>query len=482
MDLQNGNGMQKLAEEVRAGRVSLEKIGEERAGRCSAAQEKYNAFIDFEPGLIQKEISALKEKIEAKKELPLAAVSYAVADAICTEEGKTTCASKMLASYQPGFEAAAVTKLREKGAVLAGKANLDEFSLSAAGENSFTGAMKNPRDAKYSAGSGAAAAVAAAAVEFALAPDICGELRQAAAYCAVAALKPTYGRVSRRGLIDSAPSLEQIGIIAANISDLAPVLEAISGHDALDSVSSSRETPPYTDLLQEAAPAPIKVAVPEDWAAAPNLDEGIKEAFQALLPELKQSSINIEITSLPNLSHSLVTATIIRALETFSNLSNYDGVRFGLRAEGAHLQEMYRKTRTEAFGRKLKEFLTFGALVSSGNYYSRVFLRAQKMRTLIIKELEECLRAYDLILLPGTPNQAPLLTNSEEAPMLPLPDYAAFYTAAANLAGLPALTLPIPCPGRGLLTGSVSVQLLGKAWGEARLLQAALHLEKVRIN
>ena len=180
------------------------------------------------------------------------------------------------------------------------------------------------------------------------------------------------------------------------------------------------------------------------------------------------------MVSLPNIFYSGVTATIIRAVETFSSLANYDGVRFGLRAEGSHLQEMYRKTRTEGFDRKLKQFLTFGALVSAGNYYNKIFLKAQKMRTLILKELEKCLQEYDLLLTPAVPFQAPLLDNDKKGFLLP--DPAGYYTAAANLAGLPALSFPLSV--ESAKNRSASVQLLGKAWDEAMLLKTALFLEK----
>jgi aspartyl-tRNA(Asn)/glutamyl-tRNA(Gln) amidotransferase subunit A len=356
---------------------------------------------------------------------------------------------------------------------------MDEFSLGVSGESSFFGAVKNPLDVERSAGSGGAAAVAARAVHLALAPDICGELRCAAAFCGVPALKPTYGRVSRKGLIDSAPSLEQIGIAAPYVLDLAAALEAIAGHDPEDSLSFRQETPPYSARLREMASSAtltIKAAVPEDWGLAPGLDERIREAFEALLLTLEKKNFQIETVSLPSLSHSLVASTIIRAVETFSSLGNYDGVRFGRRAEGAHLQEMYRKTRTEGFGRRLKEFLTFGALVSAGDYFSNVFIAAQRMRTLILYELEQCLKFYDLLILPGSPTQAPFLSGGGGGEDAPLLDPVYYYTAAANLAGLPALTFPLPC--KAASTGSMGVQLIGKAWDEATLLYAALLLEE----
>jgi len=466
--------VQKLAGEVNAKEVSPQQIGEDVARRCAAVHEKCNAFIKFDPELIEKGIKDISQKIAQNKKLPLAGVSFGLSDAICAGGTTTTCASRMLESYRPPFEASVVLKLKEWGAFPAGKTNMDEFNLGATGKNSFFGEIKNPWDTEYTAGSGAAAAVSSRAVNFALAPDGCGELRHSASYCGIPALKPTYGRVSRKGLVDVAPSLDQIGIMAPSVLDLAAILEAISGYDPEDPTSFAHEVPSYTLLLQEKENiGPFKVAVPENWAEAPYLEEGIKKAFLETLEYLKKENFQVQMVSLPNFSHSIVTAAIIRAVEAFSSLGNYDGVRFGLRVEGSHLQEMYRKSRTEGFGSNLKQFLTFGALISAGNYYGRVFQKAQKMRTLIIKELESCLQSFDLLFIPAVPFQAPLLSSNDKACLLP--DPAGYYTAAANLAGLPAITIPVPAES---VSGSAGVQFIGKAFDEAKLLQAGLLLEK----
>ncbi len=466
--------VQKLAEKVNAGAVSPRHLGEDVARRCAAVQEKCNAFINFDAVLIGKGIDDLLQGIGPDKALPLAGVSFALSDAVCAGE-TTTCASQILKSYRPPFEATVARKLKENGAFLAGKTNMDEFNLGTDGESSFFGAIKNPWDTKYIAGAGAAAAVSGRAVNVALAADGCGELRQSASYCGVPSLKPTYGRISRRGLIDGAPSLEQIGLTAPSIADLAAVLPFVSGHDAGDPTSFKHDVPAYASLLRENGDDNYKVAVPENWAGSPYLEEGIKKAFLSALEHLKEKGFRVETIPMPYLFRSLDTAAIIRSVETFSALANYDGVRFGLRAAGGDsLQEMYRKSRTEGFGSRVKKFLTFGALISAGKYYERVFLRAQKMRTLIIKELENCLQAYDLLFLPAVPFGAPLL--GDDHGMGFLPDPAGYYTAAANLAGLPAITFPMPAemaPG-----DSASMQFIGKAWDEVALLQAALLMEK----
>ncbi len=427
-------------------------------------QKNLNAFISL--------ASATISETE-----PAGVVTFALADNICTTELKTTCASPMLKDYQPPFGSSAALKLKEKGALLVGKTNMDEFGVGTWGKSSYYGAVKNPWNEKHTAGSGAAAAVASGAVTVALATDRWGELRQSAAYCAVMGLKPTYGRVSRSGLIDCAPSLEQLGIIAGNTVDLATALEAISGNDPQDPTSYKGDVPSYTDLLQETT-GTIKVAVPGGWADDPYITKEVKEAFSHGLSRLNKTYFQVETVALPHLRHSLITAVIIGAVEAFSNMSNYDGIRFGLRAKGSHLQEMYRLTRTEGFSSEVKQFLTFGALISSGKYYKDYFVKAQKMRTIIKREIDECLQQYDLIITPTTPFKAPPLGGGVKGSNESLlPDSAASYTAAANLAGLPAMTMPLPSRGTDTLP-TAAFHFTAKAWDETLLLQAAQLLEK----
>ncbi len=423
-----------------------------------------NAFITLNPAVTTGEA------------VPDTNITFALADNICTTELKTTCASTMLKDYKPPFGSSAAQKLKEKGALLVGKTNMDEFGVGTWGNSSYFGSVKNPRNHMHTAGSGAAAVVASGDVTVALAGDRLGELRQSAAYCGVMGIKPTYGRISRSGLIDCAPSLEQLGIIARNTVDLAATLETISGNDPQDPTSSKGDVPSYTDLLQKTIGI-IKVAVPGGWADAPYMTKEAKEAYGDSLNKLNKTVFQVETVALPNFQHSLVTAVIISAVEAFSNMSNFDGVRFGLRGKGSHLQEMYRLTRTEGFSSEIKQFLTFGALISSGKYYNDYFLKAQKMRTVIKRELDECLQQYDLILTPTTPFKAPPLGDGEkENNENLLPDSAAFYTAAANLAGLPAMTVPLPSRSTDTLQAA-ALHFTAKAWDETLLLQTSQLLE-----
>ena len=418
-----------------------------------------NAFISFNPAVTNgKQIGQASVKTAA-----LDGTSFALADNICTTTLKTTCASRTLEAYQPAFGSIAGQKLEDKGALLVGKTNMDEFGMGTWGQSSYFGAVKNPWNEKHTAGSGAAAAVACGAVTLALAADRLGEVRQAAAYCGVIGLKPTYGRVSRSGLIDCAPSLEQLGIIAKDSASLAAALETISGHDPKDTTSFKTEVPPYVNLSQEKLNS-VKVAVPEEWKAFADVAGLNKTIFQ------------VKTVSLQFFKHALVTAYIIAAVEAFSSMSNFDGVRFGLRGEGKHLQEMYRLTRTKGFSSLVKEFLTFGALISYGKYYKDYFLRAQKMRSIIKKELEDCLQQYDLLLVPAVPFNAPSLENGVTGSKLP--DNAAYYSAAANLSGLPAITCPLPGYGAAEGLPAAGLQLMAKAWNETLLLQTVRFLEK----
>ena len=467
--------MQELAAAVNNKSISLEDLRTAVSCHCAAAAEKFNAFIDFDPATIDREIARIAGMLQNGEEAPLAGVPFALADNICTAALKTTCASRMLADYQPQVEATVAQRLKEKGAILTCKTNMDEFAMSASGENSCFGAVKNPWDEKHTAGSGAAAAVAFGAVTFALEQDRCGELRQSAAYCGTLGLKPTYGRVSRSGLIEFAPSLEQIGVIANKTTDLAAALDIISGSDPLDPTSFRGSVPAYTGLLQEKV-KPLKVAVPESWSETPYLEESIKNIFTAKLQEMEKDIFQLETISMPFFRHAPVTAAIISAVEAFSNLSNYDGVRIGFREAGKHLQEMYRQTRTAGFSGPLKQFLTFGAMASAGKFYHDCFLKAQKMRTLIKQELEECLGEYDLVVVPTTPFRAPVLKNGFIGCLLP--DPATAYTAAANLAGLPALTFPVFMRDAAGGINAAALNFMAKAWDESILLRAALSLEK----
>lgn len=469
--------IQQLKVQIRNKTLLPQKMADTIIHRCHNVQEKFNVFISIDPDIISKEIETLfEDKLNKNENLPLlTGATYALEDNIATSKYVTTCASKMLSSYKPPFDAHVFTRLGESGAIITGKTNMEEFGIGSLGESSFFKGVKNPWNINHTAGSGAAAAVLTGTTNFSLASDARGELRQAASYCGVIALKPTYGRISRRGLLDYASSLENIGLMSKNTMDLAAALVAVAGHDPHDVTALRSEVPDYPSLLEKNSGI-LQVAVPDNWKDAPYIDNELKDTFQDQLQHLEKLGVKIHFVHLSYFQYSSLVATIISAVEAFSNLANYDGVRFGYRGKGGHLQEMYTQTRSEGFSSKLKKFLTFGALISTEKYYNDYFLKAQKLRTAIIKELEKCLQEYCLLLTPTTPFKAPelgTLQNKATTIWEELSDPAGYYTAGANLAGLPSLTFPLHTADL-----PYGLQLTGKKEDELTLLKAALLLEK----
>ncbi len=465
---------QKLAGQVREDPALLDEIFA-MLSHFHNEVEDLNIFILFDPENIQKEMTFLKEKIAKGKSLSLAGVPVSLEDNICTENIATTCGSKMLSTYKPPFNSWASEKLQEAGAILAGKTNLEEFGVGCRGNSSFYGAAKNPWDQQRIAGKGAAAAVSTLMLPLSIATDTIGELRQAASYCGVIGFRPTYGRVSRRGVIEYASSMAQLGIISRKTSDLAAALEIISGPDPQDPTSMKGEVPSYRASLQNEEKV-FKIAVPDNWDQAPGMEKDVKECFLEQLHNLTAGRVQVEYIPLRYFHKAYLAAAVISAAEAFSNLANYDGVRFGYRGEGKSLQDMYIKSRSEGFSSKLKQFLTFGALVSSGKHYEDYFLKSQRMRTRIKNELADCLERYDLLLTPTTPFTAPLAKPDTEPDQLA--DPALFYTAAASLAGLPALTFPLYTS----VKRPAGLQFMGKAGDEASLLQISALLEERGIS
>lgn len=475
MDLDFTNlTVEQIAASVKEKKLLPAELGDTLSRRGTQAQRELDLFISFDPRFIAREIKRVEQHLVEQhlqdKNSNLLGVPVALADNIATNDQKTTCASRLLASYQPPFEARVVSRLKDNGAFLAGKTNLEEFNLGCSGDSSFFNTTKNPWDVEYSAGSGAAAAVASGLTTLALASDTRGELRQAASYCGVMALKPAYGRISRKGLIDSASSLEQIGILARQAMDLTVTLQVLATPESDNPATLQTEAPPYADLLENVKENP-KIAVPTCWNEAPYLQDEVKKDFQEQLVTFDKLGLKINFVTLPHFKYASLVAAMICAVEAFSNLSNMDGVRFGHREKEDHLQAMYIKTRSQGFSSKLKKFITFGGLISTPKYYNTHFLQGQKMRTMIIRELENCLQENDLLLTPTTPFKA--IHSGSPASGKEYPDPASYYTAAANLTGFPSLSFPL---NKGRLPGSL--QFIAKRENEVVLLQMASLLER----
>lgn len=401
-------------------------------------------------------------------------IPYALKDNICTEGMLTTAASRILENYIPPYSATVHRKLTDMGAVLVGKTNMDEFGMGSSTENSAYKLTKNPHDLSAVPGGssgGSAAAVAAGLVPFALGSDTGGSIRQPAAFCGVVGLKPTYGRVSRYGLMAFASSLDQIGPFTRTVEDAAFVLQGISGHDERDSTSAPNDVPDFVNGLGDGVRG-LRVGVVRDMDTE-GLHPGVEQAVEKAIEALRAAGAEIVDVSLPNSHYAVATYYLIAPAEASSNLSRYDGVRYGRRAEGESLLEMYERTRSEGFGLEVKRRILIGTYVLSSGYYDAYYKRAQQVRTLIRQDYNEAFETCDVIVTPTAPTPAFRIGGVSEGLSMYLND---LYTIPANLAGLPGIS--VPC---GMVDGlPVGIQFVGRAFDEATLLRVAYTYEQVR--
>ena len=405
---------------------------------------------------------------------PLAGVPIAVKDVISTTGIRTTCGSKILETYVPPYDATAVSRLEKAGAVILGKTNCDEFAMGSSNENSAYGPVRNPvaldRVPGGSSG-GSAAAVAAGLAVAALGTDTGGSIRQPGACCGIPALMPTYGRVSRYGLIAFASSLDRIGPFAKNIADMAAVLAVIVGHDQNDATSAPVPAPDYAAEIDQSVRG-MRIGVPEEYFAE-GIDSEVKEkvlAGIALLEKLGCQQISLKM---PHTEYAIATYYIVATAEASSNLARYDGVRYGLRVPGATLVEMYRKTRERGFGAEVKRRLMLGTYALSSGYYDAYYLRAQKVRALIARDFSEAFQKVDAIVAPTAPTPAFKLGEKTADPLQMY--LADIYTVTGSLAGIPGIS--VPC---GTTKGKlpIGMQILGPHFSEARILQLARAFER----
>ena len=451
-----------LSEKLRSGEVSQHEAIKAALMRIDAAQPENNAFITVTdaPSLPAADLSAS----------PLAGVPMAYKDNICTKGVKTSCASKILGSFKPPYDATVVERLSAAGAVSLGKLNMDEFAMGSTSETSFYGSIKNPwaldRVPGGSSG-GAAAAVAAGEVWYAIASDTGGSIRQPAAYCGVTGMKPTYGTVSRYGLIAYASSLDQIGPLARSAADCAAVLDLIQGRDPRDGTSLDA---PAGGLLAS-LPGDVRglrVGLPSDCFGE-GLNQEVRAAVLAAAGVLKARGARVEEFSLPIMEYVVPAYYIVAAAEASSNLSRFDGVKYGWRASDYEdLSDLYLKTRTEGFGSEVKRRILLGTFVLSAGYYDAYYKKALQVKALIKEAFDRAFETYDLLLTPVTPTTAPRLGESLSDPLqMYLSD---IYTVPVNLAGLPGLSMPCGFDCQGLPIGA---QLIGPALGDGIVLNAA---------
>ncbi len=407
----------------------------------------------------------------------LAGVPVVLKDNLCTEGMRTTCASKILYHFRPTYTAEAVKNLERAGAVVLGKANMDEFAMGSTTETSFFGATKNPWNLEHVPGGssgGSCAAVAAEECSYALGSDTGGSIRQPSAYCGVTGIKPTYGTVSRYGLIAYGSSLDQIGPVAKDVGDCAAVLEAIASYDPKDSTSVKRKDYDFTAGLVEDARG-LRIGIPRDYFGE-GLDAEVRESILQAAKVLEERGAVLEEFDLSLVEYAIPAYYIIASAEASSNLARFDGVKYGYRAEEYEgLHQMYKRSRSEGFGAEVKRRIMLGSFVLSSGYYDAYYLKALKTKALIKQAFDRAFERYDVILAPAAPTTAPKLKESLKDPIqMYLSD---IYTIAVNLAGLPGISLPCGVDSRGLPIG---MQLLGDCFQEKKLIRAAYTFERTR--
>ena len=468
--------IKQIRDAVKRKEITVREVAEACLDRIEESDGRLRAFLSVRREEVLGEASELDRKLH-NREMKLGfltGIPLAVKDNIVTRDLRTTCGSKMLESYVPPYDATVVRRLRRDGALVIGKANCDEFAMGSSTENSAYFSTRNPFDLDRVPGGssgGSAAAVAAFQVPGALGSDTGGSIRQPAAFCGAVGLKPTYGRVSRYGLVAFGSSLDQIGPIARNVRDAAAILQVISGRDPRDSTSSDRGIDNYVAELGKDVHH-LRVGVPAEWFGS-GLEPRVEEKVRAAIAAIERLGCVVEEIRLPHTEYAIATYYIIAPAEASSNLARYDGVKYGYRSPRTEdLQTLYTRSRSEGFGAEVKRRIMIGTYVLSSGYYDAYYLRAGKVRTLIVRDYLDAFGKVDLLVGPTTPTLPFRLGEKTDDPLsMYLSDV---YTVTANLAGIPALSLPCGFTEDGLPVG---IQILGPHFGEGVILRLAHALE-----
>ena len=445
--------------------------------RIDSVENTIHAYVTVDREGALKKAAEIQKKIDdGELTGPLAGVPVAIKDNMCTEGMLTTCSSKILYNFVPTFTAEAVKNLEAAGAVIIGKTNMDEFAMGSTTETSAYGVTRNPWNPEHVPGGssgGSCAAVAAGECFYALGSDTGGSIRQPSSFCGVTGIKPTYGTVSRYGLIAYGSSLDQIGPVAKDVTDCATILEIIASHDLKDSTSVERETN-FTDALVDDVKG-MRIGIPRDYLGE-GLDPEVKEAILAAAKVLEAKGAVVEEFDLSLVEYAIPAYYVIASAEASSNLSRFDGVKYGYRSEEYEgLHNMYKKSRSEGFGPEVKRRIMLGSFVLSSGYYDAYYLKALRTKALIKKAFDDAFAKYDVILGPASPYTAPKLGESLSDPIqMYLGD---IYTISVNLAGLPGMTVPCGMDSKGLPIG---LQLIGDCFKENNIIRAGYAFEQSR--
>jgi aspartyl-tRNA(Asn)/glutamyl-tRNA(Gln) amidotransferase subunit A len=468
----NEYGLKRLVEMSRKGEISPLDVARDLVQAIGTREKDIRAYLDFDADRFLDQAGVVTASGEYKTKT-LAGMPIVIKDNICVRGAKTTCASRILEDYKSPYDATAVEKLRESGAIIGGKTNLDEFAMGSSTENSGFGPTRNPWNLGRTPGGssgGSAAAVAADMAIASLGSDTGGSIRQPASFCGVVGMKPTYGRVSRCGLVAFASSLDQIGPITKSVDDCALLLGAICGHDPRDSTSLKGPTPDFSADLDRGIMG-LRVGIPRDFLEV-GLDAGPQQNFDELIEKLERQGAEVVDVSLPHGKYAVACYYIIADAEASSNLARYDGVKYGHRSQNASdIRTMYTQTRDEGFGAEVKRRVLMGTYVLSAGYYDAYYLKAQKVRSLIIDDFTKAFGHCDLMMLPTSPSVAYEFGEKSDPLTMYLSD---IFTIPVNLAGLPGVSIPTGLSEERLPYG---VQLVGRPLDEATVLRGARGVE-----
>ena len=467
-----------LGRRIQSGEITAVQAAEASLARMKAVEPSIHAYVTVDEERTMERAGKVQAEIEAGRLTgPLAGVPVAIKDNMCTEGMRTTCSSRILEHFVPTYTAQAVANLEQAGAVILGKTNMDEFAMGSTTETSAFGVTRNPWNTEHVPGGssgGSCAAVAAGECFYALGSDTGGSIRQPSSFCGVTGIKPTYGTVSRYGLIAYGSSLDQIGPVAKDVSDCAAVLEVLASHDPKDSTSMERGDCDFTSALSEDVRG-MRIGIPESYFGQ-GLDQEVKDAVLDAAGILGEKGAIVETFDLKLAEYAIPAYYVIASAEASSNLSRFDGVKYGYRTpEYEDLHEMYKKSRSEGFGPEVKRRIMLGSFVLSSGYYDAYYLKALRTKALIKQAFDKAFEKYDVILGPAAPSTAPLLGDSLSDPMkMYLGD---IYTVSVNLAGLPGISVPCGLDSKGLPIG---LQMIADCFQEKKLFGAASAYEKAR--